>query len=687
MKTIILILPIFISFAVKAQNGITQTIRGVITDKDSKQPLVGASILLTGSQPQVGCISSDDGTFRLTGVAVGRQSISVSYMGYKTVNINNIIVYSGKETVLPVEMEEELIQVGEVEISAPDRKDKPVNRMASVSARSFTIEETERYAGSRGDVARMAMNYAGVAGSNDQRNDIIIRGNSPSGLLWRLDDIEIPNPNHYANEGTTGGPVGILNNNVLQNSDFFTGAFPAEYGNALSGVFDLKMRNGNNEKHEFLFQSGFNGFELGAEGPFANNYKGSYLLNYRYSTLELMDGIIDFGTGGIPKYQDYSYKINLPTKKGGFTIEGLGGTSQIAMLDSKKDEKDLYSDEGMDLYNGSDMGAAGLSYTHRLSAKTQLKLIVNGLFQQGWTHIDTLDSAFRPSLYIKHYTNEFKISSGGYINTKFSSHYTQKIGITADRIGFDMRTSRYENDQKTLVTIMNEGRDLREGTFLIRSYYQSVYKISQTVNMHPGVHFNFFQLTGDQSLEPRMALSWQIRQGHKLSIGYGLHSKTQSASTYYFGTRMPDGTLAETNTHLDFSRSHQAVLGYDWNIAPSVRLKTETYYQYIFNVPVEIKPSSFSMLNIGAGWGVGAIDSLINKGTGKNYGIEFTLEKFFSNHYYFLNTLSLFESKYTGSNGKIYNTAFNGNYVLNTLAGREFPAGKHAAFSIDMKMT
>jgi hypothetical protein len=171
----------------------------------------------------------------------------------------------------------------------PDiRKDQAINEMAVVSARSFTIDETERYAGSLGDPSRMAANFAGVTSVSDQRNDIVIRGNSPLGLLWRLEGLEIPNPNHFGSIGTTGGPISMLNINHLTNSDFYTGAFPAEYGNALAGAFDIRMRNGNNQKHEFMGQMGFNGFELGAEGPFSSNSQASYMANFRYSTLEVL---------------------------------------------------------------------------------------------------------------------------------------------------------------------------------------------------------------------------------------------------------------------------------------------------------------------------------------------------------------------------------------------------------------
>jgi len=248
MKKIVLLSLIIFLFEqgkAQSQSNLTQTIRGSVVDNVSKTPLPGANVVLLNSNSPMGTKTDHNGNFRLSNVPVGRKGIQVSFVGFKTITIQNLIVNSAK----------------------------------------------------------------------DQRNDIIIRGNSPSGLLWRLEDTDIPNPNHFAEGGTTGGPVGMLNNNLLVNSDFFTSAFPAEYGNALSGVFDLKMRNGNTDRHEFLFQSGFNGFELGAEGPFNKKHQSSYLANYRYSTLQLVDNIIDFGTSGVPKYQDFSYKLNFPLKK------------------------------------------------------------------------------------------------------------------------------------------------------------------------------------------------------------------------------------------------------------------------------------------------------------------------------------------------------------------------------------
>ena len=266
----------------------TQTVRGTVVDEESKYPLEAVEIALqTASGKVLGAFTEADGTYRIDDVPVGRQAIVFRLGGYQRVVLENIEVTSGKEVILNMEMQSSSVEVTEVEIIARTNGDAG-NEMAISSAREFSPEETNRFAGSRGDPPRMASNYAGVQGADDSRNDIVIRGNTPQGLLYRLDGINIPNPNHFSIPGTGGGPVTVLNNKFLTNSDFFTGAFPAEFSNGIAGVFDLKMRNGNNEKHEFSGQLGFLGTELMAEGPLSKESNASYLGMYRYSTLGLV---------------------------------------------------------------------------------------------------------------------------------------------------------------------------------------------------------------------------------------------------------------------------------------------------------------------------------------------------------------------------------------------------------------
>ena len=300
----------------------TQTIRGRVVDGVSNTALVGVSVMLISTDEKIyGSTTDTDGRFRIDNVPVGRHTVRITYIGYEEQTIPNVIVTAGKEVVLTLSLTESVSQLNEVVITDDVKSDKTAtnNDIAVVSARSFNVDDTKRYAGAIGDPSRMAANFAGVVGGNDSRNDIVVRGNSPTGMLWQLEGLNIPNPNHFGALVSTGGPVSILNNNNLDKSDFMTSAFPAQYGNAPAGVFDLRLRDGNNEKRELLAQVGFNGFEVGAEGPFAKNSKASYIANYRYSTLGVFQTLgIEFGTGSnTPLYQDLNFKVSLPTTGGG----------------------------------------------------------------------------------------------------------------------------------------------------------------------------------------------------------------------------------------------------------------------------------------------------------------------------------------------------------------------------------
>ncbi|MBU0487788.1 MAG: TonB-dependent receptor [Bacteroidetes bacterium] len=686
MKSLFLIFFALISLQTQAQD-YSQTVRGRVTDKISGFSLPGANIVLVDTTQFIGAAADNDGWFRIEKVPIGRQLIKISYIGYED-QVIQVVVSSGKETVIEVNLEESFVRTAEVVISANAGKGKALNEMTTVSSRQFTIEETERYAGSRGDVARMAMNYAGVSGANDQRNDIVIRGNSPFGLLWRLEDVDIPNPNHYSSAGSTGGPVGMLNNNTLANSDFNTGAFPAEYGNALSGVFDLKLRNGNNEKREFTGQIGFNGVELGAEGPLNKNHKSSYLANYRYSTLDFMDKIgMDMGIGGIPKYQDLNFRVNFPTAKGNIAVFGLAGQSSIAMLDSKEETESIYAGEGQDLYNGSKLAMTAVSMTHFFNSNTYLKVILNGYYDEANTRIDTLDANRKPHNFLIDNTSNYRASMTAILNKKFNSRLSGKSGITLDRTGYDFGTRLYVSEEQEFKNVTKEQVTLDKGKNMLRLYNQWLYKITEHISVTPGVHFIYYNLSGSYSAEPRAGITWEISPLHKLSGAYGLHSRVQSMYVYLTRTQLPDGSYKETNKNLDFTRAHHGVLAFDATLSEHLRLKTEAYYQSLFDVPVESKLSPYSMLNSGASWGSDGADSLVNTGTGRNYGVELTLERFFSKNYYFLVTVSLFESKYTGSDGIERNTAFNGNYVSNGLIGREWKLKNGSVIFFDLKGT
>ena len=677
------LLAIVLPFMLEAQ--VSNNIRGKVYDKVSLQTLPGASVVVLDSGPLVGTVTDMDGYFILEGIEAGRVSLKISFIGYEPRIIENLVLTGSKELVLEVSLEESYTQIKEVVITGERRKEETINKMATVSARTFVVEEAERYAGSRNDVARMAMNFAGVRGGNDASNDIIIRGNSSNGLLWRLDGVDVPNPNHFGDLGATGGPVSMLNSNLLSKSDFFTAAFPAEYGNATSGVFDLHMRKGNDREHEFLGQIGFNGFELGAEGPINRESHASYLVNFRYSTLEVMDAIgFDFGTGtATPKYMDGSFKLHFPSiKYGTISVFGMGGRSSIDLLGSNIDTSDadvLYGNDNFDIYDRNQVGVIGISHKKLLGENAYSSLTVAYTHLKATEDIDTVALDTRESCDCNYYLEEERNDRyflHWFISQKFNARNNVKGGVIASHMRFNL-FSEYLDEPGVYENLSDE----RGSTQLLQPYVQWQLKPAQRMTLNTGLHAQYLVLNGAASLEPRLGLKYRLGEKHAINAGYGLHSRVPDLTTLFVKREDDDGQLKELNTGLGFTKSHHAVIGYDRSLGSNLRLKTEVYYQRLFDVPVSDIPSSVSLINRGAppGGFSDSLENFVNAGKGENYGLELTLEHFMTNGAYFLVTASVYESRYQGSDGIWRSTAWNSRFVFNTLGGKEFELNRDKA--------
>ena len=686
-KTLVTSLLLFASITAFSQN-ITQTIRGTVIDKESKAPLGFSSVVLLNSNPIIGAVTDTLGNFTLPNIAIGRQSIQVSYQGYKTAVVSDIQLSAGKEIVLQIELEENAISLNAVTITAGNTKDRTVNDMIGISGRTFSVSEANRFAGSQNDPSRMARNYAGVSGSSDQRNDIIIRGNSPQGLLWRIEGIPVPNPNHFAGQGSTGGPISIINYKLLSNSDFITGAFPAEYGNATSGVFDIKMRNGNNKRSERTLQLGALGIEAIVEGPFSKKSNSSYLVAYRYSTLSLLSSLnLKIGFASIPSYQDLSFKFNFVTKKAGtFKLFGLGGVSSTDFLDSKRDTTQFSpANKGENVRFGSKTGILGLSHTYFLDNTTFVKTTIATTYEGNASKRDSILADGNTKSTGGFGYDNYKFVLNSYLNKKINAKHTIQTGLIFENIHYQTKDSLLLYKPISGEQFWGFNNDFGGTTNLIQAYGQWKYRINEQITLNSGLHFQYLTLNNKFAVEPRVALNYQVAENQRLSIGYGLHNQVQPYAMYFYKDRFSNQT--ETNKNLGFTRSNQIIAGYDVSLKNDFRIKTEVYYQYLSNVPVEKNSSSYSVMNYGATFNNTYKPNLVNNGVGQNYGIELTLEKFFSNNYYFLLTTSLFNSKYKGSDGVERNTAFNGNYVVNALGGYELKLKKNLAILFDAKMT
>ena len=650
MKHVISIFLLFQSILAFPQSA-QQTVSGNIIDAQSETPLIGATIQLVIDGEINAAISDLDGNFKLEKIAVGRQAFIVQYLGYETVNIPNVEVTSGKQVFLSIEMEESLIQLEELVIKAEADKDKSINEMATISSRQFSMEEVNRFSGGRSDVARLAGNFAGVSTADDSRNDIVIRGNSPTGLLWRLEGIPIPSPNHFSTVGTTGGPVSALNTNLLKNSDFLTSAFPSEYGNALSGVFDLGFRSGNKDDIEYTFQVGaITGVEAMIEGPISKDNNSSFLVAGRYSFLGIAQAIgMEIGTNAVPNYQDLSFKLDLgKSPLGNFTIFGIGGVSDIEFLREEVDEKDLFSADDEDARANSHFGVLGLRHNILLNNHSYIRTVIglsaNGVeFSRDRYYNENEPSEFR-SPFVKSDDQQRRISLSSYYNNKVSSQLTVRGGFLIERVhgslAFD--SAEFGDDINNdgifdLVEIYN----FEDHTTLIQPFLQGQYKLNANWTINAGAHGLYYDLNKQSVLEPRAGINYQMTPKHKVSLGYGLHHQTQPIPIQ-IASKVVDNQVTNPNLGLEFSKSHQYVFAHDYKINHSWRSKIELYHQSISNVPVDKDSSPFSILNVGADFGF-PIDKndLINEGTGTNRGIEFTLEKFFNDGYYLLATGSI----------------------------------------------
>ncbi len=670
-KTIAIWTVLFISIIPVRAQELLQTVKGRIVDQQSKSPIIGATILIQNSDPVLGSISDVEGYFKVANVPVGRHSLQISSVGYENRYVPELLVGSGKEVVLEIELIEALVQMDEIVIVADQQeKGQPINELATVSAISLSVEETSRYAATFQDPARAALTYAGVStGGDDLLNEIVIRGNSPKGLLWRLEGVEVPNPNHFANIGSSAGGVSMLSSSVLSNSDFFTGAFTSQYGNAASGIFDLNLRKGNFEKHEHAFQAGILGVAAASEGPLNRDTRSSYVANYRYATLALFDdlGVEILGSQEDVSFQDLSFKIHIPTEKlGSFSVWGLGGQNTYGYKPAPE-IGDWWHEK-----NTHWMGAAGISHITYFGENTFVESIVSG---SGFNIDNVIDS-----LYIQlreredFYESALRFSS--YINHKFNAKNTLRIGGIVNRIGFDIE-SELINDMGELGTFIDE----KGNTEVIQGYSNWQYRASDRLSLNSGFHMTYFGLNKDFYVEPRFGFRWRAGGGHQFTGGAGLHSRMETLALYMARQEAEDGSLVYNNKDLGFTKAAHAVLGYERMFRTDMRFKTEVYYQHLYDVPIwgndttsDAYLQSFSVLNTYEGY---TDEELKNDGTGTNYGIEFTLEKFFTNSYYFMTTASLYESKYKGVDGIERDTRFNGNYIFNVIGGKEFKVGKN----------
>ncbi|MGK2861811.1 MAG: TonB-dependent receptor [Chitinophagaceae bacterium] len=675
MKAIFIFLALSIGVTANAQQDrIYQNIKGTVYDAESKKELEGVTIHI---QPGNQTILTDKyGQFYFKNVTVGRYNLVFTYIGFETKEVVGIELNAGKELDVTVNMITTITSLNDLLVKSSASK-KAKNEFAVVSSRSFSLKDAKLYPASFSDPARMVSNFSGVTIANDGANGIVVRGNSPKGILWKLNGIEIPNPNHFSIQGSANGAVSMLSTNVVGNSDFYTGAFPAEFGNAVSGVFDLNFRKGNKDKPEYAFSLGGLGLEAAAEGPLNKKKQSSYLVNYRYSSLALIGQLLSMN-GELPKYQDVSFNLSYTTAKAGtINVFGLGGLNEVEQK-AKKDStlwiKENEINNNMTLKNK--LGVLGVEHQISVSKNSYIKTIASISYTSSESMQDTLNPAanYRAD-YVGDFNfvdHAFRLSS--FLNTRLNTRNILRIGFSAQQLSLDYKSSYYDDVEKRNRSIFSD----KGTTQFYEAYTQWKFRPVRDLTFNLGVHGTIFVLNKKSSIEPRMSMNYKIGNGQSLSFAAGFHSKLESLATYYFEDAVPGSAKTNPNKNLETPKAFHSVAGYEIKIqSVKSNLKLETYFQQLHHIAVEKDLNSgFSTINMENVFELRDKLPLISKGKGRNYGIDMSLEHPVHNGFYYMANISLFKSVYTNYAGKEFNTQYGRNYSSNFNVGREWAGHK-----------
>ena len=666
----------FVITMVFGQN-LTQTVRGTILDADSRLPIIGAAVVILNSNPAMGVSTDVNGNFKFEKVTIGRIALRTSYLGYEDKTIQDIVINSGKEMVLDLTMQESVVKLNAVEVKS-SRKGEAVNDMAMLSARSISPEETSRYAGGYNDPSHILSSFAGVAQTISGNNDIIVRGNSPKYIQWRLEGVEITAPNHQMEQNSTIGGFSCLNNRLLASSDFYTGAFSPEYGDVLSGVYDVKLRSGNNEKTEAMTGIGLMGTDFTVEGPFKKGYSGSYIINYRFSNIGLLQSLKLVDIPGIKTtFQDVNFKVVLPTKRlGTFSIFGLGGLDNLNVLDVQQNIWQTPGNNQMmpnliqDFDQSNYLANIGLNHILNIDSKSYVKTTLsfsaigmnNDVFESSIVGTDTLGRKLNYSSSIKTSKYRGAITYNNKINTKNKI----QVGTVYSLINENNNQSQLETDRTNRFSLIDYNGDITT----LQNFVSWKHNFNEDISLVAGIHNMNVFLNNKSTIEPRIAMNWKLDNTSSIHAGYGKHSTMENIHNYFTRVEQSDGSIIEPNKNLDLLKADHYIVGYEKRLNDILQAKVEVYYQHLYNLPVENNDDSYyATINEGSDY---RYVPLVNKGTGRNYGIEATLERFFNNHCYFLINGSLFDSKYKTLEGVWRNTKYNSNYLVNALVGKEF---------------
>lgn len=647
-----------------------QSISGTVEDRYTHSGLAAINITLTGRDSLNRVTTTDEkGSFTFSRVVPGRYILQASSVGYESAQ-QEIIVISARPTDILFSLQEFQHTLDEVEIKGT-RAETFIPGEQVISA-----EKTLRLPANFFDPVRVVTSYPGVMTANDQNNTIVIRGNSPAGLLWRINGLDVVNPNHLANAGTFsdkpaayGGGVNIISSQLMRETNFYTGSIPVQYGNALSGVVDMNLRSGDTTNYRYTAQASLIGVDLAAEGPLGKKRTTSFLTNYRYSTVGLLSALgVKFGDEDI-RFQDLTFALNSTFDKGGkLSWFGFYGSSKN-QFEHKPEDEVLTDKDRYDITYASKNYGTGFTYSKSLKSVLNISagLSVSGnnqkRQQQASPEVD-------PGLTYIIYDDQLKVnkvlvSAFGRLRAKIDNYQLET--------GFQIN---YQNDYLWFSNTSQNGNLTFEAKqsailygLLLQPYAQWKILISDKWSAQTAVRYVYYTYNETGAVEPRVQLEFLPTVSGSFKFSYNLVSQVQQSATYFnFGNR-----------DLQLSKAHHFDLGYAYATATGFRFSATAYYQQLFDIPVSQTFPAYSLLNSIEAY---ALPGLVSEGTGRNFGLEVVTEKKFVNKSYLIGGVSYYRSQYKGFDRVLRSTRFDGNYTVNVTYGREWGKTRKQSYRV-----
>ena len=662
-----------------------ETLRGTVKDAITGEPLIGATVKIVELE-NVAAIADIDGKYQINLSKGGRYTIEANYVGYEPSVTKEILISGAKEVVLDITLRENSTELKEVVVRPRVNKEATVNPTVLTGGVMLSMEEASRFAGGYNDPARLVMSFAGVSGEADG-SGLSIHGNAPERMQYRIEGVEVFTPNHFNDLWNAGyGLVSALNSNVIGNSDFFTSTFNANYNNALSGVFDVKMRPGNNTKYENILQIGTVSEELTLEGPISRKHNSSYIVNYRYGFTSLVDklGLVDTD-GSHMSFQDFSWKLNFPTKRAGtFSVFGLG------FFDTNWDERMKIKDTHS-AYDASDSDSklaqllAGVSHkillgnkwTWRSTLAYNMQHLKADEYYYGLKR-DENDVLIYPLeyeepekkyLFSKQKTNEDRIIFNTELSKQVNDKWLTQFGGEYSHRFFNL-VYRSADRLYAPVETMKDITNMKDDTGLASVFWQNLYKFNDHLSATAGISANYFLYSKKYSVEPRVSMKWDPNEKNSFALGYGLHSMVEKLDAYFY--RDDDGKLV--NKDLGLTKAHHFQATYMYKFNSNLTLRANAYYQYGFNTPVGIDGSTYCVTNRYFNF---TDEPLVNKGNTRNYGADITLEHYMSHGFFGQTNISLYRSQYRGVDKVWRNQMYDRRFMFKILGGKEWIIGKN----------